>query len=159
MPASLNMHIRGYQPPDFDRLYHIDQICFEPGISYSHSELAFYVRDPRSAVKVAELSSEIAGFVLGRVEQDSLAHVITLDVIPEARRQGVGTLLMRAIHREFLRRNAMVSVLEVSVENAGARRFYERLKYQYVCILPGYYAGRIDACRMFCRLKESKLCG
>lgn len=148
------MRIRGYRPLDLDRLYHIDQICFEPGIAYSHSELAFYVRDPRSTVKVAEVSGEIAGFVLGRIEHDSLAHVITLDVAPEARRKGVGTRLMRAMHREFLRRNAEISVLEVSAENTAARRFYERLQYRYTCIVPGYYAGRIDACRMVCRLKQ-----
>jgi [ribosomal protein S18]-alanine N-acetyltransferase len=148
------VRIRSYRPTDLDCLYQIDQTCFEPDIAYSHSELAFYVRDPRSTVKVAEETGEIVGFVLGRVEHDSLAHVITLDVVSEARRKGVGTRLMRVMHREFLRRNAEISVLEVSAENKSARRFYERLQYRYACILPGYYAGRIDAFRMFCHLKQ-----
>lgn len=148
------MRIRGYRPPDFERLYRIDQMCFESGIAYSRSELAFYVRDPRSTVRVADISGEIAGFALGRVEHDALAHIITLDVVPEARRKGVGTGLMRAMHREFLRRNAEISILEVSVENTGALSFYERLRYRYACTLPGYYAGRIDAFRMFCRLRQ-----
>jgi len=148
------LRIRSYHPLDFERLYQIDRICFEPDLAYSHSELGFYLRDPRSVVRVAEVSGEIAGFVLGRVEQDSIAHVITLDVAPEARRRGLGTRLMRAIHREFLRCNAEISVLEVSTENTGARRFYERLQYRYAGMLPGYYNGRIDACRMVRRLKQ-----
>jgi ribosomal protein S18 acetylase RimI-like enzyme len=78
-------------------------------------------------------------------------------VVPQARRKGIGTHLVRAIHREFLHQNAAISVLEVSAENVGARRFYEQLQYQYNCILPGYYDGRIDACRMFCLLKDSNL--
>ena len=148
------MRIRSYLPSDFERLHEIDQICFERDIAYSHAELGFYLRDSRSVARVAEVPGQIAGFVLGRVERNFIAHVITLDVAPEWRRQGVGTRLMRAVHCEFLRRNAEISVLEVSTENTTARRFYERLQYVHAGILPGYYSGRLDACRMVRRLKQ-----
>ncbi len=152
-PTNQSVQIRDYRSCDFDRLYQIDQLCFEPRIAYSRSELAYYVRDPRCTVKIAEISGVIAGYVIGKIEQDSLAHIVTLDVLPHARRQGIGTRLIETIHREFVKRHASISVLEVNAQDAGARSFWERLHYQYAGILPAYYDDRIDACRMFCLLR------
>jgi len=148
-----SMRIREYRPEDFDRLYRIDRICFEAGISYSRTELMFYLHCRGSATRIAEVSGEIGGFAIGRVDQRR-AHVITLDVVPEARRCGVGTALMNSLHDEFVRCKADFAVLEVSADNAVARRFYERLHYRYAGVLPGYYGGRVDAFRMVCRLKR-----
>ena len=35
--------IRDFEAADFDALWRIDQDCFPPGISYSRTELKFYV--------------------------------------------------------------------------------------------------------------------
>jgi ribosomal protein S18 acetylase RimI-like enzyme len=140
--------IRPYLPADLARLYEIDRICFSPAIAYSLGELCFYLAGRKAIGRVAEISRWVAGFAVGRTEKDGVAHVITLDVLPEARRQGIGRALMEALHAEFDRRGARSAILEVSVENVEARRFYEKLGYRFVGLLPGYYNGEIDACRM-----------
>jgi ribosomal protein S18 acetylase RimI-like enzyme len=55
---------------------------------------------------------------------------------------------MLALHEEFGRRRITVSVLEVNAEDRGARQFYEKLDYEYLEMLQGYYYGRLDAYRM-----------
>jgi ribosomal-protein-alanine N-acetyltransferase len=78
----------------------------------------------------------------------SSAHIITIDVIPEARRKGVGSALMVSLLAVF-REQGMVRVrLEVDAGDAGAHRFYAGLGFVRGEFLPGYYQGRGDAYRM-----------
>jgi ribosomal protein S18 acetylase RimI-like enzyme len=137
------------RPCDFERLFEIDQSCFEPEVAYSRSELSWYLRRSGAVARVAEISGQIAGFVVGNSDPRGIAHVVTLDVAAGARRMGVGTRLMEALHDEFSGRKCRISILEVSMENSGAIRFYEGLGYERGDVLAGYYNGRIDALRMF----------
>jgi [ribosomal protein S18]-alanine N-acetyltransferase len=144
--------LRSYRPEDLSTLLGIDKICFPPEIAFSRTELLFYVRHPSSVSIIAEQKDRVVGFAVGRVEEGDLGHVLTLDVVPDARRTGTGTLLMNSLHEEFRRRQVTLTILEVSAEDEGARRLYEKLNYQYAEIVRGYYYGRIDAYRMVCFL-------
>ncbi len=144
--------IRKYRPDDLTCLHRIDQICFAADIAYSRGELLFYLRHPGSITLIAESGDKIIGFALGRVLRSGQAHVLTLDVLPEARRQGIGTLLMQTLHHEFKSRVVSLVVLEVSAMNPAARRLYEGLQYRVVETLHGYYNGREDAYRMILSL-------
>lgn len=143
------MQIRHYRPTDFDRLYDIDQLCFAARIAYSRPELALYIRHARSITRVAELAGEAVGFVIGKLETSSRAHVVTLDVLPEVRRRRIGTALMETLHGEFSSLGVRVSVLEVNAEDMTARIFYEKLSYRYSGILRDYYGQGLNAWRMF----------
>jgi [ribosomal protein S18]-alanine N-acetyltransferase len=147
--------ISGYQAEDIHRLHQIDAICFPPDIAFSRAELLSYTRHKFSITRIARLDGAIAGFAIGRIEKSHSAHVLTLDVLPDARRRKIGTALMSALHEEFRRQGSRISVLEVDVHNAAARRFYEKLHYNYSRMLPGYYRGRTDACRMVLALTPS----
>jgi ribosomal-protein-alanine N-acetyltransferase len=52
--------IRDFRAEDFETLWHIDQECFSPGISYSRPELKFYIRRRGSFTLVAEELAEQA---------------------------------------------------------------------------------------------------
>ncbi len=140
--------LRPYRQGDLSRLHEIDQVCFPRDVAYSRSELRFYLHHPASVSHVADSSGGILGFVVGMIRRDRTGHVITLDVVPEARRKGIGTALISKLHWELVRREITRVVLEVGVDNVVARLFYERLGYQYEGIIPGYYGGKTDACRM-----------
>jgi ribosomal-protein-alanine N-acetyltransferase len=140
--------VRGFHPCDLARLHEIDAICFEPRIAFSRAEMTFYVRQPRAVVRIAECEGKIAGFAMGRVENDGCGHVITIDVLPQARRRGVGSMLLRNLHEEFNREGAALAILEVDVSNAPARAFYERFGYQQGNTLRNYYGRGRDAHRM-----------
>ncbi len=140
--------IRKYRPDDANRLHAIDQVCFPPGIAFSRGELLFYLNHPGSITLIAECGAQVIGFASGRVQPNHLAHVLTLDVLPEVRRQRIGTVLMSSLHSEFRKKAISQVVLEVSVQNVAARRLYEALRYEMRETLRGYYNSREDAYRM-----------
>ncbi|MGE5114599.1 MAG: GNAT family N-acetyltransferase [Acidobacteriaceae bacterium] len=51
-------HLRDYQGKDQEKLYRLDQECFEAGISYSRAELNSFIQRRGSFCLVAELESE-----------------------------------------------------------------------------------------------------
>jgi [ribosomal protein S18]-alanine N-acetyltransferase len=147
MPA-LPYRIRHFKPEDLAELHEIDQICFPAHISFSRAELLFYINHPKSITRVVEGPRRILGFVLSRVENARQAHIITLDVMPEFRKQKIGTRLMSKIHNELKKQGIQSAILEVSVDNLPAQRLYESLRYRHIKILPGYYHGCEDAYQM-----------
>jgi [ribosomal protein S18]-alanine N-acetyltransferase len=80
-----------------------------------------------------------------RVVADS-AEVLTVGVVPAARRQGIGARLLAMLLDEARRREATEAFLEVRVDNAAAQKLYERSRFVRVGVRRGYYdAGRVDA--------------
>lgn len=140
--------MRNCRPADLATLHAIDRICFPEDTAYSRAELAFFLGHPAAISRIAELEGKVLGFVIGRTEAGASAHVITLDVVPEARRHGVGSALMAALHAEFRARGITQVVLEVAVVNEEAQRFYARLGYSRVGRLRHYYKAEGDAYRM-----------
>lgn len=140
--------IRNCRTEEIRILHQIDQACFPDFMAYSHAELHFYLAHPRAVSKIAERDGKIVGFAVGHCGPRSQAHVITLDVMPDARRCRVGTRLMEILHGEFRRRGMTESMLEVDTTNEAAVRFYAKLGYERRALLPGYYQSRRDAYRM-----------
>jgi [ribosomal protein S18]-alanine N-acetyltransferase len=143
------MQLRPFHRVDMETLYRIDQACFAPGIAYSRAELRYYLLHPKSFTVVAGSEAKaIAGFCTGRLyvrEGKLFGHIITIDVLPDARRQGVGRRLLRTVEEDF-RAKAVISIqLEVAVDNQHARTFYQAMGYARMGMIPGYYAGRLDA--------------
>jgi ribosomal-protein-alanine N-acetyltransferase len=137
--------IRDYDRKDFQVLHEIDTACFPAHMAYSRAELLFFLRHPSSVTRVAEIAGNIVGFAVGQNETGAVAHVVTLDVVPEARRRGAGTGLMNALHEEFRKRHASQVMLEVDAGNEAAQRFYLGLGYERKGFIPGYYKCRGNA--------------
>jgi [ribosomal protein S18]-alanine N-acetyltransferase len=142
------LRIRNYQEEDLDALCWIDRICFPKYMAFSRAEFVSYLNHPQSITRVAETSGKIIGFILARIQRSGRAHILTLDVVPEARRCRVGAKLMAVLHRELKRRQIDVCMLEVGVSNSAAQRLYEKLNYKYIGTLRGYYGEGEDAYRM-----------
>jgi [ribosomal protein S18]-alanine N-acetyltransferase len=143
----LSIRIRNYQRDDLHALYEMDQVCFAAHVAFSKKELRSSLHHPNGVSLVAERNGAIAGFAVARIRAP-YAHILTLDVSPESRREKIALTLMKNLHRELSSRGVAYAVLEVSVNNEPARRLYEKLGYQYLRILPGYYNGREDAHQM-----------
>jgi ribosomal-protein-alanine N-acetyltransferase len=157
------IYLRPFRRADLETLYKIDQVCFAPGIAYSKAELRYYLQHSKSFTVVAEATSvaesndlniagpNIAGFCTGQLylhEGVRLGHIITIDVLPEARRQRAGRLLLTAVEEHF-RANDVKSIrLEVAVDNLPAQNFYHAMGYETIGRIPGYYLGRFDALMM-----------
>jgi len=136
--------IRPFEKADFDTLWRIDQACFDPQLAYSRPEMAFYIRRPGSLTLVAEADAEILGFIVAETRGKS-GHIITIDVVAEARRAGVGSVLLRDAEDQLLRAGARTVALETPVNNAAAIRFYKQKGYFVEKTVTGYYSGQLDA--------------
>jgi ribosomal protein S18 acetylase RimI-like enzyme len=136
--------IRQFKKSDFDTLWKIDQACFDPQLAYSRPELAFYMRRPGSFTLVAEAYGQILGFIVAECRRKN-GHIITIDVIAEARRGGVGSSLLDAAEKNLLDAGVTAVALETPVHNAAAIRFYKQKGYFVEKTAAGYYSGQLDA--------------
>jgi ribosomal-protein-alanine N-acetyltransferase len=137
--------LRESRPEDFDRLHAIDQECFPPGIAYSRRELTFYMRLRSAFTIVAEDGKgAIAGFLVGQKHQRGMGHIVTIDILNEHRRSGLGSLLMNEAETRLRAAGCDAMFLEAAVNNQPALKFYERLGYSQVKRLPNYYPGNLD---------------
>jgi ribosomal-protein-alanine N-acetyltransferase len=160
--------VRDYRPTDFDTVWEIDQRCFPPGISYSKLELGRFLARQNAVALVAEFQKDeirpgdspvansdhrIAGFVVAHSIRHKYGRILTLDIVPEARRAGLGTTLMSACEERLQSLGCGAVYLETAVNNESALRLYRKLGYEVLDILPRYYASHsLDAFQMGKRL-------
>jgi ribosomal-protein-alanine N-acetyltransferase len=74
------------------------------------------------------------------------AEILTVGVVPHARRRGIATKLLDALVDRARAKGATELFLEVRVDNAPAQQLYEREGFAVLGRRRGYYDnGRIDA--------------
>jgi [ribosomal protein S18]-alanine N-acetyltransferase len=139
--------LRSYLPSDFETLYRIDQSCFPKGISYGRFEMKVYLRARGSYCLLAESGGNVAGFILTELAPDE-GHIITLDVLEEYRRQGIGSLLLSAAETEMISRGGHRMVLETATSNEAAITLWKKHGYHQLGIIENYYGQGQDAFRM-----------
>lgn len=150
----MQVRIREGTPEDFDELWRLDQLCFEPGIAYTRRELAWYMNLRGAFTLVGETQEKlrskwkISGFVVGQQPRRGLGHIVTIDVLPDARRTGLGTRLMQEVETQLKQEGCENIFLETAVDNLPAIKFYKRLGYSVVKTIPRYYLDKIDALMM-----------
>ena len=86
------------------------------------------------------------------------SELLTVAVLPEARRCGLGASLVQAAAVAAAARGARAMNLEVAEDNVSARSLYEKLGFTTSGRRPGYYAnanGWIDAITMRLTLAEA----
>ncbi len=88
--------------------------------------------------------AEADGLVLARVAADE-AELLTIGVLPQARRRGVGLALLRAAGGEAARLGATRLFLEVATRNAPARALYAQAGLVEVGRRRRYYPDGDDA--------------
>lgn len=126
---------------------------------------AFTVPRPWTAAEIADLLAGPhvfvlehdagQGFVIGRAVAGE-AEVLTIAVVPEARRRGIGKALMARFLAEAGARAADVAHLEVAADNAAAITLYTRAGFAATGRRRRYFLApdgqRIDALTMACAL-------
>ncbi len=171
--AVRDFQIRDFQSEDFNSLWSIDQHCFPPGVSYSRTELRFYIRrrgsftlvavntaaealaasdlrkhdlrkDHKNSAGIARTNPAIAGFIVTEAGGGA-GHIITIDVIAPARRFGVGSLLLRGAEDRLRSAGCRSVELETAVDNVSALSFYKHHGYTVIGTFPRYYSNGVDA--------------
>jgi ribosomal protein S18 acetylase RimI-like enzyme len=68
-----------------------------------------------------------------------VGYVVTLDVAPGVRRQGLAQRMMEHIEEQARAEGCGAMALHVSVENEDAIRFYERMGYRRSHVAESFY--------------------
>lgn len=100
----------------------------------------------------SQRAGEILGFIVAKVSGHSLGHIITIDVLPQARRLRIGSSLLNKAEQRLRAANCTAVRLETAVNNTAALAFYKRHDYRLERILPRYYPDGLDAFLMTKRL-------
>lgn len=157
--------VRDYRPDDFNTLWAIDQSCFDPEIAYSRYELQVYLRRSGAFALVAESGEDhphstadaprsenplrddhsILGFIVAESSRRGMGHIITIDVLPGARRHHIGSALLAAAEERLRGTNCKALRLETAVDNTSAISFYKHHAYDVIKVIPHYYSNGLDA--------------
>ncbi len=140
------MRYRPYRPSDFEALYAIEIICFEPPLRFPRKYMQRLTQSDQGVTWIAENQTEMAGFAIvewSRQLRGLVAYLATIEVQPGERQQGVGSELLRLVEQSALDAEAGLLWLHVDAENEVALRLYRRHGYAEAGRVLDYYgAGR-----------------
>ena len=138
--------LRKGTPADLESMYRLDCVCFEPVFRFSRTAIRRFATADGAFTLVAERDGDLAGFIIVQIDPPGTeAHVVTLDVDPQLRRQGIAQALMLKAEQQAGIAGAHSMALHVWSGNQPARAFYQGLGYSGVQLHPDFYAPGMDA--------------
>ena len=136
------MLYRLYQPEDFDSLYAIEELCFQPPHRFRRRYMRQLVSRANSATWIAEEQGSLRGFAIVEWSERKSginAYIQTIEVVPTERGRGVGRELLGRIEGSARAAKAAAIWLHVEAENAKAIRLYEAQGYRCQGRKENYY--------------------
>ena len=118
--------------------------AFPPAERWSAQAIGLLLALPGHFALLAEAEGVPVAFAMGRAAAEE-AEVLTLAVLPAARRAGTGRALMQALMAEAAARGAKALFLEVAEGNRAARALYGRLGATVAGRRRRYYPDGSDA--------------
>lgn len=148
--------LRKFTMNDLGSVTQINQLCLpENYTDFFYVDL--YRRFPETFI-VAEADAKVVGYIMCRVEVGlsnlrlpglvKKGHVVSVAVLPEYRRKGLGTALVTKAMEGVQMYGAKQFYLEVRVTNEQAISLYKKLGLEVARTVHGYYADGEDACVM-----------
>lgn len=157
--------LRHFKPEDLDQVTYVNKVCLPENYS-QYFFMDLYRRFPNTFI-VAEENGDIIGYVMCRMESGppdwglfgiaKKGHVISIAVLPEHQRRGIGQALMHRAIEGMHTYKAKECYLEVRVSNTPAVNLYKKLGFKITRTLHGYYADGEDAYVMNKKLSASRL--
>jgi len=137
--------LRRCKENDLNQVLQIERICFKHPYDY-FTFLYFLMREP-DGFYVAEEDGHIVGYVISSV-RGGKGNIISIAVIPEFRRKGIGSELMEE-SLNFLSKRVDCVELQVKVSNIEAISFYRKLGFEEIGFISNYYPDGEDALVMY----------
>jgi len=127
---------------------HINRVCLPENYTTSFF-MNLYQRFPETFI-VAEENGDVVGYVMCRIETGipsfkllgitRKGHVISIAVLPEHQREGIGCALMREAMEAMVNYKAKECYLEVRASNVSAVNLYRKMGFEIIRTIRGYYA-------------------
>lgn len=159
-------NLRKFNTNDLQSVMQINHLC----LPENYTDFFFvdlYRRFPETFI-VAEENGQIVGYIMSRIELGLSAlglgglikkgHVVSVAVMPEHRRRGIGKALVSEAIEAMKRYNAKQCYLEVRASNSAAIGLYKQLGFDVTRTAHGYYADAEDALVMAKKLLADQDC-
>jgi len=121
---------------DMDEVLAIERASFE--IPWIEEEFLFCLKQRNCIGMVAELDGKIRGFIIYELHK-SMLRVLNMAVDPEARRTGIGSMMVQRLIDKLSSQRRREIMLEVRETNVPAQLFFAGLKFRAVSILKNNY--------------------
>lgn len=156
--------LRKFTMDDLASVTKINQIC----LPENYTDIFFvdlYRRYPEAFI-VAEEKGQVVGYIMCRIEVGlsnlgfsgilKKGHVVSVAVLPDYRRKGMGKALMLQAMEGMKQYSAKQCYLEVRVTNQEAITLYKQLGLEITRTIHGYYADGEDSFVMTADLQSKK---
>jgi len=127
---------------------HINRVCLPENYT-TFFFMNLYQRFPEAFI-VAEENGDVVGYTMCRIETGipsfkllgitRKGHVISIAVLPEHQREGIGYALMRETMEAMVNYKAKECYLEVRASNVPAVNLYRKMGFEVARTSRGYYA-------------------
>jgi ribosomal-protein-alanine N-acetyltransferase len=142
-PHKAEYVIRGFRIEDLQSVIYINRTCLPE--NYTPDFFVYHFREFPEGFLVAEMNGTVVGYIMTRVDRGfdyysshrafaEKGHVISIAVLPHARRRGIGEGLLRRAIEAVKRRGVKEVYLEV-----------HKLGFKIARRVPRYYADGEDA--------------
>lgn len=156
--------LRQFKPSDLDGVIQINREC----LPENYTTLFFmnlFRRFPKTFI-VAENNGETVGYIMCRIETGipsfkilgitKKGHVISIAVLPEHQKRGIGFSLVQEALQAMVGYNAKECYLEVRTSNLPAIKLYKKWGFEVTRTIRDYYADGEDAFVMARHLPSSR---
>jgi len=144
------IEIRPFLRRHLERVLTIENACFAREAYPRELFLELHHECARTFF-VARRARRIVGYSVASAAEGA-AEIVSLAVLPEHRRAGVATALLRHTLSRLRRARVAVVTLMVRTDNLPAIRFYRRLGFRAAGRIARYYEDRSDGLLMRTRL-------
>lgn len=153
--------IRKFNPNDLDSVIEINRRCLPE--NYTINFFMDIYRNCPEAFLVAEAENKIiVGYIMCRLEHGfsdfnrfklvKKGHIVSIAVLNEYRRKGIGASLIAQALKELVNVQAKECYLEVRVSNEVGINLYRKFGFEIIQRIPYYYHDGEDAYVMSRRL-------
>lgn len=146
--------MRQFKISDLDKVVSVNKVCLPENYS-SYFFIDIFERFPETFI-VAEENGELLGYIMCRIETGlpslrkfefpKIGHIISIAVLPQYRKRGVGFALIRkALEVMAGHCKAKECYLEVRTSNLPAINLYKKLDFKITRTEKSYYANGENA--------------
>ena len=133
------MDILTLEPADLEAVTELDRLCFPPEVAFSPDMFRECLKSDLCRCFGIKENGALTAFAVLSYPAPEILNIVTIDVHPEKRRQGMGDALMREVTRIARQDKAARIALQVAVDNQAAIKLYEKHGFSVRGALEHYY--------------------
>ena len=135
------VNLRPVTTEDAANLAQLEARIFETD-AWPEADIAGMLGVPNVYGMAAAIDGEDLGYGLLQVAPKAVADILTIGVVPEARRKGVAEAVLKAMFEKAKEHEVPSVFLEVRASNKAAHAFYEKHGAKVAGKRPGYYRAQ-----------------